>query len=269
MTKFSNLFLLLILTSVGNVQSQIIDTLIKVGNHDLHFKLVKGKGTPILFESGNGDDGSVWENILKPIHDSTGATLITYDRAGLGKSEIDTVSINFGQEIKDLEYALKQLGFNKELFIVSHSFGGFYTTLFADRNHDKIKGAVYIDVALPCFFTKEWSRSFTNNISNENWKVIKQRKAGLFYVLKNLERIAEYMSDKSLAVNIPVTLIAAEKLPAMIRQDETGTWTGCLKAFGTLPNHSYVLANNSGHKVWEDNPKIVIDEVIKLYKRTK
>ncbi len=130
MIKISHLFLLLILLGWNKAQSQTIDTLIDVGDHYLHFKIVKGNGTPILFESGNGDDGSVWEDILEPIQDSTGATLITYDRAGLGKSEIDTMSINFKQEIKDLKYALKKLGFNKDLFIVSHSFGGFYSTLF-------------------------------------------------------------------------------------------------------------------------------------------
>ncbi len=37
-------------------------------------------------------------------------------------------------------------------------------------------------------------------------------------------------------------------------------------SFGSLPNHKYVLAKESGHKVWEDNPQLVINEIIKLYK---
>ena len=80
MTRPLNLYLLLILTSyLGH--SQIIDTLITVNNNQLHFKIIKGQCTPIIFESGNGDDGSVWEPLLQTIHKVTGATFITYDRA--------------------------------------------------------------------------------------------------------------------------------------------------------------------------------------------
>lgn len=37
--------------------SQTGDTLIDVGTHRLHFHIIKGKGLPIVFESGGGDDG--------------------------------------------------------------------------------------------------------------------------------------------------------------------------------------------------------------------
>lgn len=51
----------------ANSQSKIIDTLVDVGKHRIHFKIVKGKGTPILFDAGGGNDGSVWNSILKPL----------------------------------------------------------------------------------------------------------------------------------------------------------------------------------------------------------
>jgi len=209
------IFFFIALFHYGNAQSQVIDTLINVGAHRLHFKIIKGKGVPILFESGNGDDGAVWKEILKSLHDSTGATLITYDRAGLGESEIDTLKISFEQEIKDLEIGLKSLGYSKDIFLVSHSFGGYYSTLYANRNKSKIKGAVFINVALPCFFTNEWSKAFVDTISEKDWEMIKQYKLGLYYVLKNLESISNFMSNKYLPEKIPTTLITAEKLPSM------------------------------------------------------
>ncbi len=63
--------------------SQTLDTMIDIGSYKLHFYIVKGKGAPILFESGNGADATTWKSILNNIHDATGATLITYDRAAL------------------------------------------------------------------------------------------------------------------------------------------------------------------------------------------
>lgn len=266
MNKLYNLFLCFILFGSGKTQAQIIDTLINVGNHHLHFKIMQGDGLPILFESGNGDDGNVWESILQPIHKATGTTLITYDRAGLGQSEIDTTSISFEQEMRDLKSALEKLGIKDDLFVVCHSFGGFYTALFANQNKNRVKGAVFIDAALPCFFTQEWAKSFVNSIGQGDWEAIKTYKLGLYYVLQNLESISAYMSDKSIPQEIPITLIAAEKILPMVKADEIDSWKECLRAFGSQANHKYVLAKGAGHKVWADNPQVVIDEVTKLYK---
>lgn len=88
------ILLFIILLSCTKGQSQTIDTLISIGKHKLHFEIMKGNNTPIIFEAGNGSDGSVWKPILQSIYKATGATLITYDRAGLGQSEIDTTKIN-------------------------------------------------------------------------------------------------------------------------------------------------------------------------------
>lgn len=266
MTKFIAILLLMSSITFSKSYAQDIDTLIQVGGHQLHFKIIQGTGTPILFESGNGDDGTVWEEILESLQKATGATLITYDRAGLGKSSIDTTKVRFKREVKNLEYALDKLGYSGEIFIVSHSFGGFYSTLFTRRNKKRVKGVVFIDVARPCFTTKEWSENFTNAISDEDWKMIKEYKLGLYYVLKDLTDISSYMSKKFLPKKIPATLIAAEKIMSMVKEEEKESWISCLEAFGNANNHRYVLAKGAGHKVWKDDPTLVIYEIVNLYK---
>ena len=254
-------------------QAQAIDTLIDVGGHKLHFNIIEGKGIPILFESGNGDDASVWKDLLKPIHDSTGASLITFDRAGLGKSEIDTTKISFKQEIKDLKKALKRLGYKENYFLVAHSFGGVYASEFSNRNKGKIKGAVFIDVATTCELDNEITTRIKNSISDDNWKMIKQYKTGLYYVLIKFPEIAKYMSQRYISNLIPLTLIVAENYTPTQEIGETEqdmlNWKKCLREFGNLPNHKYVVTKNTDHKVWEKDPKTVIDEIIKLYNQTK
>lgn len=249
------------------VKAQTIDTLIDVGGHRLHFNIIKGKGTPILFEPGNGDDGSVWQPILVDIHKQTNATLITYDRAGLGKSEIDTNKISFVNEVKDLEMALKKLGYSKQLFIVCHSFGGYYASLFTYRNIKTVKGVVCIDIATPCFFTKEWSDDFVKSIKTEDWEMIKKYKPGLYYVLTNFTATSGYMANKFLSSKTRTTMIRAENIQPMIKETEKEKWISCSKSFGTMPNHTYVVAKNADHKVWDNNPKAVIKEVVNLHRQ--
>lgn len=249
----------------GNAQT--IDTLIEIGGYKLHFNIVKGNAVPILFESGNGDDATVWKDLLKSIHDSTGATLITYDRAGLGLSEIDTLKINISTEVKALEIGLHKLGFSKNIFIVSHSFGSYYSTLFALENSKKVKGIVLIDGLTPCYFTEQRARETKESISNDDWLLIKKEAIGLYYVLNNLENIYEYTKDKQIPAHIPLTVIGADIPPPIVKAIERDEWKNCLKAFGELHNHSYILAKNCGHKVWKDNPSLVTNEIITLYRK--
>lgn len=265
LVTFIGLGLFLIYSS--SLSGQTIDTLIRVGEHHLHFRIIKGEGTPILFEAGNGDSGEVWDSLLEPIRAKTGATLITYDRAGLGASEIDTTNIGFALEVEQLEGALKELGVEEELFVVNHSFGAFYTTLLAYRKNFDIQGMVFIDPALPCYFTPTWSKAYQEGLSDENWAMIEEYRAGLYYVLKDLDGIAEYMLNRPLPKDIRATLIAAEEILPMVKAEELQTWKDCLKSFGKTPKHRYVLAKGAGHKVWKKNPEIVVKEITRLYKK--
>ena len=75
--------------SIAYGQSQVLETLVDIGGYNMHFSIFEGEGTPILFESGAGDDGTVWKAIAKDVHDVTGTTVIYYDRSGFGTSELN------------------------------------------------------------------------------------------------------------------------------------------------------------------------------------
>ncbi|GAA4106053.1 alpha/beta fold hydrolase [Aquimarina addita] len=263
-----NLLLFFFILGYNQGQAQTLDTLINVGNHQLHFEIIKGNNTPIIFEAGNGNDGSVWKSIINDIYKATGATLITYDRAGLGKSEIDTTNISFKLEIKHLNTALRKLGYTKKYFLVAHSFGGFYASEFALLNEDNITGAVFIDIATPCMTTKEWASHYKNSLTPDVWAMLKKHREGLYYVLQNFPDIADYMSTRYISNDIPLTLIVAENLPdtnTLKTEKDRTNWIRCLKEFGNLPNHTYVVAKNADHIIWEKNPEIVVEEIAKLY----
>lgn len=135
------LYLLLFFTLIAlQVNAQILDTLLDIGTYKLHFKIIKGKGMPVLFESGGGLDSRQWDSIGHALHSRLNATMISYDRQGMGKSGLDTAHYNLLNEIRGLEAGLKQFGYaNSKVVFVCHSLGAFYGRLYAARHPDLVK----------------------------------------------------------------------------------------------------------------------------------
>ena len=251
-----------------NSQSKIIDTLIDVGNHKLHFRIVKGTGTPILFDSGGGDNASVWNSILEPLSTITNAPLITYDRAGLGASTVDTLQTDDTKHgiissVEDLEIGLKKLGYSKEIILVSHSYGGYLSTLYASRHPKLVKGIVLIDVNHNFF---EDGVIEKEQIKHEKmipkWK---KNNKGTYYMAVNIFETVKIMSKITIPQNIPVVDFVNE-IPFLKEPEEIERWKECHRKFvANNPNVTGITAHDCGHGIWVGNPPLVISTIAKLY----
>ncbi len=226
----------------GMAQSK--ESLVDVGGYQLHFTIIPGKGTPILFESGGGNDGSIWQGITPTIAEITEATIICYDRAGLGKSTIDSTQIGIENEIQGLETALKQLGYNKDIILVCHSLGGFYNTIYAARHPRQVKGIVFIDANLASFFTEEQ---------------FEQMKASLQF-----RNTVEAVRNNPLPPHIPVIDIVAERM--FEGTPNADRWKKCHADFvsGSL-NRKGIMAEETGHYVFLSNRQLAINAIVTMY----
>lgn len=262
-----NLFLLCSFIT-ANSQSKTIDTLVNVGNHKLHFKIVKGSGMPILFDSGGGNDGSVWNSILDKTAAITNATLITYDRAGFGQSTIDTLQTDESKHgimssIQDLEIGLKKLGYDKDILLVSHSYGGYLSTLYASRHPKLVKGIVLIDVNHNYFedgiIEKEVA---TQDKLIAQWKI---NNKGTYFMAKTILETVKIMSKISIPQSIPVVDFV-NGIPFLKKPEEIERWKECHRIFvANNPNVTGITANDCGHGIWVGNPPLVINTIAKLY----
>jgi pimeloyl-ACP methyl ester carboxylesterase len=254
--------ILFFLVNINNGHAQLIDTLINVGGHHLHFNIIKGKGSPILFESGGNSDAQEWDGIRKNLKNSIDATLIAYDRAGRGTSEMDTSKTGVLNEVKSLEIALNKLGYTNNLMVVAFSLGGSYATLFTSRNPALVKSCVFIDIALPCFMTKETARRIKESLPDFD----KELDKGNYYVRLNFEKMHDLLRQTIFPESIPVTVISSE-IPPFDGLDSI-RWKSCQQSFGMLPNHTYLLAKNCTHMQCQVYPA-TLDEIIKMYRRRK
>ncbi|WP_316634265.1 alpha/beta fold hydrolase [uncultured Flavobacterium sp.] len=252
-------------------QSKSIDTLVDIGNHKLHFKIVKGNGTPILFDSGGGNDGSVWNSILEKLSTITNAPLITYDRAGFGKSTIDTLQTDESKHgiissIEDLEKGLKKLGYDKEILLVSHSYGGYLSALYAARHPKLVKGIVLIDVN-----HNYYEDGVIEKIVATQDKLIpewKKNNKGTYYMSATILETVKIMSKISIPKSIPVVDFV-NGIPFLKVTEEIERWKECHKNFvANNPNVTGIVANDCSHGIWVGNPPLIITTIAKMYAST-
>jgi len=263
------LTLLVIFSFSIYVQSQ--DTLVDIGGYKMHFKILKGEGTPILFDAGAGNDGSVWDNILEKIHQVTGTTLITYDRSGFGQSELNPKLKNdsdFGIEngIEELETSLSMLGFHNEIILVSHSYGGLYNLIYANKHPKKVKSVVLIDATLNNFWNEELLIMRDNNVDISAI----DKPSGDYYLNANYNETMRYVRNIHFPESIPILNIFPENtFPDLPPEILSNRWRKLHEELGDQKdNVTNILAKGSGHAVFQDNPSLIINTIIKAYSKT-
>jgi len=240
------------------------DTQVDVGGYSLHFHVIPGRGTPILFETGGGDDASAWGGLLPAIAEVTGATLIAYDRPGFGKSGFDPSHPSLADQVDALERGLKALGYDGKLLLVAHSLGGFYATQYAARHADKVQAAVLIDANVACFFTPAYMAA-RRDANQETMAKTKGSRPGVYYIFEQLPHTIELMERMPFPARVPAIDIVSDKTPFSDTADAQ-RWKTCHRQFADgAPNRQGLVASGTGHYVYKDNPALVVNAVAKMY----
>ncbi|MFC4096405.1 alpha/beta fold hydrolase [Euzebyella saccharophila] len=262
------LTLLILLSFSMLLQGQ--DTLVDIGGYKMHFKILKGEGTPILFEAGAGNDASIWDNILEKIHKVTRTTLITYDRSGFGQSELNPTlkkDSDFGIEngIKELETGLSKLNYDSDIILVSHSYGGLYNLLYTLKHPKKVKSVVLIDAVLSNYWNEEL---LTIRDMHVDISAI-PKPSGDYYMNFNFNEIMRYVRNMEFPENTPVTNVFPENSSLGFPEPLANRWKKLHEDLGNQnENINNLIARGSGHAVFQDNPALIINTIIKAYAET-
>ena len=263
---YSTLLVIFVFSQV--LCAQRLDTLVNIGGYKMHFNIIKGKGTPILFEAGSGNDGSVWNDLLERIYKVTGTTLITYDRSGFGKSNLNpskSEDSEFGilNGIEELEIGLEILGFSDETILVSHSYGAFYNSLYAERHPDLVKSIVLIDGSTNTFWNDELLEMYhAKTVKKEDYP----QNMGMYYLVKNYRETVKIMKTVEYSPKIPIINIYSENPFSDVPEMYTNRWIKLHEEFAKIgPNVINIVAHGSAHYIFRDNPSLVINAIIKAY----
>ena len=100
-------------------------------------------GPIVVFEGGAGASSAAWGWIAPTVAEH--ATVVTYDRAGLGWSDTSPHEPSTDATLADLRDALDARGLPGPYLLVGHSLGAHYVREFAAAHPDEVAGMVLVD----------------------------------------------------------------------------------------------------------------------------
>jgi pimeloyl-ACP methyl ester carboxylesterase len=131
------------LAAIATHASAQQSTLVSVAGR--HVEVVRmGEGSPTLvLESGGGESAAQWNRILPELAKQT--RVISYSRAGFGKSGASTRPGSAQLSVSELHQLLQALGETGPVVIAGHSWGGLLARLYASTFPTEVIGLVLID----------------------------------------------------------------------------------------------------------------------------
>lgn len=250
------IFCLLMLSFSNVAFSEDKPQMIDVGSHKLNlFLLGNGKST-VVFDSGFSDTLDAWSKIQPEI--SRYATTISYDRAGLGNSEVGPSPRSAEQIAIELKTALDNVGVSPPYILVGWSGGGLFQTVFAARYPNDVASLILVDPATVEHYdymenTSEWTHVL---------KHLDTLSAGNRGQLEALNITKQQVRESWPLTETPVTLITAMTplggWPFSNHSDMEYWKSTHEHLVEKSQNTVHVIAEDSTHLMPIQNPHIII-----------
>ena len=179
------------------------------------------------------------------------------------------------EEVDWLMEGLQQLGLDKYLILMGHSYGGWLIRLTASRYPQAVRGMVFIDPFSTEFVDLlgveyiDHHPMFTLPDPNQE-KLTKNQRGGIRMLKEGVGPKAEIMRQTTIPENIPVRIFTSGK-PWWFTPEEDRAWRKAHEQMAaSIPVAELIVAEESDHLIPEKQPEVIIaalKEVIRLTKR--
>ena len=255
-----------------------------IGAHRLYYQL-QGKGSPlIIIEVGVGESFRSWTSIVAEVSKAT--SVLVYDRAGYGQSDMGPLPRDAKSEAADLWDLLKKAALKGPFIIVGHSLGGLNMQVFAHDHPDAVAGMVLLDPPprdwmaggsfprLRQLFlqTVEEMTRAAESAERSNDKAERSRAPFLRTISSEHKEMFGNTAKQILSIpsfgNMKIVVIASGRTnPAFGDEAEAFQkhWIEeCRKLSRLSKAGEFVLAENSGHHIHRDAPELVLSVIKRL-----
>lgn len=243
-------------------------------NSKKQYYLSKGVGNPVVvFVTGLGPSMDDFFEIQNKIAKTT--RTLCYDRAGIGKSESLGNERNLENISNELKELLDKVGLDKPVILVGHSRGGLIARYFVNKYPDSVCGLILIDPAIPELrWKKRLLRTEKEKIEFDNYyNSFCNDSTKYSATIRNEFKAPDSASiaDTSFPLNIPITILASNQITKdKYSKDENNIKVGLLTNYLKVASQiKLILTDKSGHFIYEDEPKLVINEIVLMVKKIK
>ncbi len=237
---------------------------VDIGGRSLNL-LIGGKGSPaVVFEGGFGAGIASWSTVQKDV--AAFAQTVSYDRAGLGQSEVGPKPRSAKQIALELHTALEKAGVKPPYVLVGHSLGGVYVRVFADLYPKEAAGLVLIDPSQEAF--DEWIKKNAADQRKEQEGRIAQAPEGVRAEWQELDATYAEARASKVPKGIPVTLISATRDEGPMPPEAKKMWVEKQKEWlATVPGSKHIITDKSGHFVQAEQPAMVVEAIRGMVKQ--
>ena len=241
-----------------------VDTMVDVGGYRVHCRIYRGTAPLTVFmETGGAATLASYGGLDSVLAQRTRATIIVYERAGFGDSEVGPLGLDPITQVKQSVIVLERLRAPSRRIVVGHSYGGLMAVVHADLFRDQVAGVVLVDPMNSRFVdaTGDFVYSTVPHIAEP--KIDRERAVArlvnTFDTLLNAERVAEPK------IRAPMVVITSSRSMWNNREREDRAWRASHETIAAAaPKRRLVVAENSGHRIELDRPDTVIDAVVSL-----
>lgn len=248
-----------LLSISGQTPAPPLDTLVEAGGYRMHVMVYRGtKPITILMEVGGGSSLKGWAGVEAQVATRTGATVVVYDRAGFGQSDIGPIDLTPRRQVEQIDRVLTQLGTPPDRIVMGHSYGGLMAVAHASLYPGKVRGLVLVD---------PMNQRFVNATGDAVYSTVPKiehpataRDSALARLVSTFDGIAKSPVASDADLTIPIVVITAGVPFWGKTPDMDGPWRASHTAIaGARPNRRLVVAEGSKHDIPAKRPDTIIE----------
>jgi len=256
---------------IPEISTEKVEKMIDVGGRQLH-ACVYGRGFPaVVLVSGFNAPQIYWNSIVPEIAKHT--TVVTYDRAGYGKSELGNLPCDGRQTAVELYSLLEKMEVPGPYVLVGHSYGGKIVRLFASLYPEDMAGLILEDSS------HEGLREAQRDIlKGKDLEMLESRILSMsgsvekpITELECLELTLDQLRNSPPLPQIPLTVLTAgmrPKPPGFSPEGGEKIWQLGFdyqkKYLELIPGGKHTIVEGVGHNMHVEKPECVIDPILEM-----
>ena len=261
---------------VPEVTIERVEKHVDVGGRKLHCRIY-GEGRPtVVLVSGFGAVQDNWNPIVTDIAALT--TVMTYDRAGYGESEIGDLPVHGKQTAIDLHVLLEKLDVPAPYLLVGHSYGGRIVRLFTSMYPDDMAGLILEDTSHEDVLEEQ-----RKILSGRDLEILEGMTFGR--KVKNPKTETDYtfitmeqLRNSGPLPQIPFTVLTAgdrtRAVPPMFSEEARKKMIALgmklqKKLVDLIPGGKHIIVEGVGHGMHLEKPEKVIGPIIEMVKEIR